>query len=310
MAGQPFPQNPELVGIVNAYTNGTLIADQVLPRLDPKLSVEQFKWWYFEFGQFLTVPDSKVGRKGQPNTVEFNAQEKNDRTDDYGFDAAVPQADIDTAPAGYDPLAFHAQKLIDLVELDREARVAARVFNSANYSVDNKETLAGTSKWTHADSKPIVAFAAAADKLVLRPKHAAMSRPAWTALRTNPSMLRSLTASGVSEGMAELRAVADKLELDDIYVGEARLNFAKPGQAPQLLRAWGNHCLLFHKAPLANSQIAEPTFGWTAQFGDRVAGDWFDEKIGLRGGRWVRSGESVKEVIAAPELGYFFESVI
>lgn len=310
MAGQPFPSNPELVGLVNAYTNGTLIADQVLPRLNPRLSEETFRWWYFEYGQFLTVPDSKVGRKGQPNVVEFEAKEKTDRTDDYGFDAAIPTADINAAPAGYDPRAFHAQHLIDLVELDREARVSARVFSAANYGVDNKEALAGTSKWTHADSKPITQFVTAADKLLLRPKHAAMGRGAWTALRTNPSILRSLTPSGVSDGMADLRAVADKLELDDIYVGEARLNFAKPGQQPQLLRAWGNHCLLFHKAPLANSQVATPTFGWTAQYGERVSGNWYDPKIGLHGGEWVRSGESVKEVIAAPELGYFFENVV
>lgn len=310
MAGQPFPQNPELIGIVGAYRNATLIADQILPRLNPRLAAEKFTWWYFQFAQFLTVPDSKVGRKGQPNVVEFGAEEKTDRTEDYGFDAAIPNADIRNAPAGYDPLAFHAQKLIDLVELDREARVSSLVFDPDLYPADNTEELTGTSKWSHADSKPIKQFFEAADKLIYRPKHAAMGRGAWSALRTNPSMLRSLTPSGVSDGMADLRAVADKLELDDIYVGEARLNFAKPGQQPQLLRAWGNHCLLFHKAPLADSQVATPTFGWTAQFGERVSGNWSDNKIGLHGGEWVRSGESVKEVIAAPELGYFFENVL
>ncbi|WCA60266.1 capsid protein [Agrobacterium tumefaciens] len=310
MAGQPFPQNPELIGVVNAYKNGTLIADQVLPRLMPYVSSEKFLWWLFDFAQFLTVPDSKVGRKGQPNVVEIQAQEKTDRTEDHGFDASIPLADINNAPKGYDPRSAHAQWLIDLVELAREARVAAMVFNAGNYGAQNKEQLIGSSKWSHVDSKPIIQFAQAADKLIVRPKHAVLGRLAWTSLRTNPSMLKSLTPSGVTEGMAELRAVADKLELDDIYVGEARLNFAHPGQQPQLLRAWGNHCLLFHKAPGANSQIATPTFGWTAQYGPRVAGNWFDEKIGLRGGEWVRSGESVKEVIAAPDLGYFFENVI
>jgi hypothetical protein len=310
MSGQPFPQNPELIGIVGAYKNGTLIADQVLPRLLPFVSSEKFIWWYFNFAQFLTVPDAKVGRKGQPNTVELEAMEKTDSTEDFGFDAAIPQADIDAALSGYDPLGAHAQFLIDLVELAREARVSSMVFNSAMYAADLKEVLVGSSKWNNADSQPIKQFSAAADKMVVRPKHAVMGRLAWTALRTNPSILRSITTSGVSDGMADLRAVADKLELDDIYVGEARLNFAKPGQNPQLLRAWGNHCTLFHKAPMANSQIATPTFGWTAQYGPRVAGNWPDPKIGLKGGQWVRSGESTKEVISAPELGYFFENVI
>lgn len=75
MSGQPFPVDPVLVGIVQAYKNGALIADQVLPRLSPLLPREQFKWWFFDFGQFITLHDTKVGRKSSPNEVEFEAKE-------------------------------------------------------------------------------------------------------------------------------------------------------------------------------------------------------------------------------------------
>ncbi len=308
--GQPFPVDPVLVGIVSAYVNGALIADQVLPRLNPLLPREEFKWWRFDFGQFITRHDTKVGRKSEPNTVEFNAEEVNDRTDDYGLDDVVPNVDMSNAPAGYDPRAFAAQNLMDLVLLDREVRVAGKVFNAANYGADNKETLAGTSKWNHVDSKPIIQVAEAADSMVMRPNHAVMGRSSWTALRTNPSVLRALTPSGAQDGYANKRAVADLLELDDIYIGEGWINSAKPGQAVQRVRAWGDSCVLFHKAALANSVRATPTFGWTAQFGPRVSGSLPEPKIGLRGSERVRSGESVKEVIAAPDLGYLFDDVV
>lgn len=310
MSGQPFPVDPVLVGIVQAYKNGALIADQVLPRLNPLLPREQFKWWYFDFGQFITLHDTKVGRKSSPNEVEFEAKEKEDRTEDYGLDDVVPIADSANAPAGYDPRAFAAQRLIDLVLLDREVRVANRVFDPDLYGNDNKEALAGTDKWTSPDSKPIIAFAEAADSMVMRPNNAVMGRGSWTALRTNQSVLRALTPSGAADGYANKRAVADLLELDDIIIGEGWVNIAKPGQQVQRRRCWGNHCTLFHKAGLADSVSATPTFGWTAQFGTRVSGSIPEPKIGLRGSDRVRSGESVKEVISAPDLGYFFENVV
>ncbi|WP_457587294.1 major capsid protein [Ensifer canadensis] len=308
MSGTPFPVDPVLVAIVAAYSNTALIADLILPRLNPSLPREEFKWWKFDFGQFITLHDTKVGRKSEPNTVEFNATEVPDRTDDYGLDDVIPNADMANAPTGYDPRAFAAQKLMDLILLDREVRVANKVFNANTYGADNKEVLAGTSQWSHADSKPIIQIAEAADGMVMRPNNAVMGRAAWTAIRTNPSVLRALTPSGSADGYANKRAVADLLELDDIHVGEGWVNVAKPGQAVQRQRAWGAHCSLFYKAPLADSLGATPTFGWTAQFGQRVSGSIPEQKAGLRGAERVRSGESVKEVIAANDLGYFFQN--
>ncbi len=142
--------------------------------------------------------------------------------------------------------------------------------------------------------------------MVVRPKHMVLGRSTWSALRTNPSVLRSLTVSGAGDGMANLRAVADLLELDDIYVGDSWVNSAKPGQPVQRIRAWGGHACLFHKAPMANSVRPNPTFSYTVQFGERVSGSIPEPKIGLRGSDRVRSGESVKEVFPTFELGYLF----
>lgn len=109
--------------------------------------------------------------------------------------------------------------------------------------------------------------------------------------------------------MASKRAIADLLEFDDIVVGTSWLNSAKPGQAPQRIRLWGSHCALLRLDRLAGSDGKRATFGWTAQFGTPVSGSIPEPKMGLRGSQRVRAGESLKEVIAAPDLGYFFQDV-
>lgn len=310
MSGTPFPIDPVLTGIIIAYRNATLVSDLVMPRLTPNLPKKQFKWWKFDFSQFITLHDTRVGRKSQPNTVEFNAEEVEASTDDYGLDDVIPLDDINNAPEGYDPRAFAAQKLIDLVLLDREVRVANMAFNAANYAAANKETLAGTDQWSHPDSKPIKQISEAADSMIMRPNNMVLGRVEWTALRTNPSVLAALTPSGASEGLANKRAVADLLELDDIIVGEGWINSARKGQPVVRSRAWSDKALLFHKAPLASSLEATPTFAWTAQHGERVSGSIDEPKIGLKGSVRVRSGESVKEVMSSPDLGYLFSDVI
>lgn len=310
MSGTPFPVNPVLTGIVIAYQNPGLIADLVFPRMEPRFATSKFTWWRYDFGQFITVPDTRVGRKSAPNKVEFQASEVNDQTEDYGLGDDIPQADLDNAPAGYDLRGFTAMNVMNLVLLDREVRAANMAFNAGNYSATNKETLAGADQWSHADSKPIRQITEAADSMIIRPNNMVLGRVEWTALRTNPSVLAALTPSGASEGLANKRAVADLLELDDIIVGEGWVNSQKKGQNVVRQRAWSDKALLFHKAPLANSITATPTYGWTAQHGDRVAGSIPDKNIGLRGGEEVRAGESVKEVMSAPELGYLFSDVV
>ncbi len=310
MPGFPFPLNPVLTGIVVAFRNADLIADQVLPRLGPPLPRQVFQYMTFDFAQTITVPDTKVGRKGEPGTVEFNGTEVESSTKDYGLDDVIPIDDINNAPKGYDPKAFAAQNLMNLVLLDREVRVSGKVFSAGTYPTGNKTTLSGTSQWSDAASDPIGDITNAADSMIVRPNIAVMGRKTWAKLSMNPKIIASLSASGTDKGIANKRAVADLFELDDIIVGASWLNSAKPGQAPTRTRVWGNHCALLRREATASSMGQIPTFGWTAQYGTRVSGDIPEPKVGLRGAVRVRSGESVEEVISTPDLGYLFTNAV
>ncbi|MGH6879285.1 phage capsid protein [Hypericibacter sp.] len=310
MSQAPFPIQPELTGIAIAYKNNRLIADDVLPRVP--VGVQQFKWWQYNIAEGFSVPDTKVGRRGAPNEVEFSATEQAGSTSDYGLDDPVPQADIDNAPKGYDPLGRAVEGVTDLIGLDREVRVSGLVFANASYQAANRTTLAGTSQWSDfVNSNPISAIMGALDTLLIRPNTMVLGRSVFTQLAQHPKIVKAVLGNAGDSGVATRENIAQLFELNKVMVGESWLNTAKKGQAATYARVWGKHASLLYIDPLANPQSqSRVTYGYTAQWGTRIAGSMPDSKIGLRGGQRVRVGESVAEVIASIDAGYFFQNTV
>ncbi|MBX6983114.1 phage capsid protein, partial [Providencia rettgeri] len=130
-----------------------------------------------------------------------------------------------------------------------------------------------------------------------------------TILRRHPKIVKAYNGTLGDSGMVPLAYLAELLELEQIYVGEAWVNIAKRGQNPNMQRAWGNHAAFLYRDRLADAQSGT-TFGFTAQWNGRTSGTITDPNIGMRGGQIVRVGESVKEVITAKDLGFFFENAV
>lgn len=312
-----FPVNPELTAIAIAFNNpdAALIADKVLPRVP---TAKKFKYTKYTVEQGYTVPDTKVGRKSEPNMVDFGGTDVTDECQDYGLDDLIPNDEIaafDSMPkpasgGPVSPQALSTMMLTGLVQLDREIRVAGTVFNAANYAAANQATLAGASQWSdRVNSDPLNAITTAMDIPLVRPNKMTIGQLAWTQLRMHPKVVQAIGKSAQTAGYASIQQVADLLELQEIIVGRAFYNTAKKGQAPSFARAWGKHCALLHIDSLA-AQLGQPTFGWTAQWGSKVAGAIAEPKAGLRGGERIRAGESVKEVIVSTDAGYYFQNCV
>ena len=311
MVTTPFPVNPVLTGVALAYANGRMIADEVSPRRP--VGGEQFKYYKHLLGDAMTVPDTTVGRKSMPTEVEFALEEVDASTVDYGLDDVVPNKDIETAKLipGFDPLNTATENLTDILVLSREVRVAGTIFNTANYNAANKLTLAGTDRWDDYDhSDPIDDHKAALDACVIRPTVAVYGRKTWSKLCSHPKILAAVGKLNTGGGIARRQEVADLFELDEILVGESWVNIAKPGQAVNRARVWGNHASLLVRDKLADFQNKRPTFSVTAQWGGRIAGSLPEPKIGLRGSVRVRVGESVRELVIADDLGFMFENAV
>ncbi|MFT4191672.1 MAG: hypothetical protein QM617_09150 [Comamonas sp.] len=318
MAQHPFVIVPSLAAIAVAYRQANLIADEVLPRVPVR--TESFKYLSYDKADAFAAPETLVGRLGAPNQVTWGSTLLDSSVQDHALDTPVPNADVKAwqeaqkSGTGYtahpDPRSRATKLVTQTVQNRREKRVADLVFNASSYAAGNQETLSGTSQWSDYDnSDPLPQIMEYFDSMVMRPNVAVLGRRVATKLRMHPKVCKAVFGNNTDAGSVSLRALAEQLELEAIYVGDAWINTAKPGQEPVITRCWGNHAAFLNRNKEADTQFGV-TFGLTAQYGDKVAGTIDDPDVGMLGGVRVRSGESVRELVTANDLGFFVQNAV
>ncbi|WP_447776373.1 major capsid protein [Variovorax boronicumulans] len=313
----PFVIVPSLSAIAIAYVQPNLIADEVLPRVP--VYTETFNHLKYKLEDAFSAPDTRVGRKSAPNQITWGSELQPASVEDHALDAPVPNADVNAynlakqAGTGYvaqsDPLSRATKLVMQTVQNRREKRAADLVFNAASYGVDNKETLT-TNFWDdYANSDPLVQIDEYLDSMVMRPTVAVFGRKVFSKLSRHPKICKAVFGNNTDAGKVSMQALAAELGMEKICIGDAWVNTAAPGQPATLVRVWGNHAAFLVRNKEADTQFGV-TFGYTAQFGDQVAGTIEDPDIGMRGGQRVRAGESVKELVTANDLGFFVQNAI
>lgn len=316
MATTAFPVNPTLTAIAIGWKNPdyALIADEVLPRV--ARTGKRFTYRTFQLADAFTVPETRVGRKSEPTVVEFGGTDTTTECLDYGLDDILPNDEIDAWEAApkatglVGPRERSTMLTTSLVQLDREIRVANAVFATGSYATTNRVALSGTSQWSDfTNSNPLDAMLVALDVPIMRPNVVVLGQAVWTKLRQHPRLIQAANASAQTGGAITRQQLADLLEVQKVLVGAGWVNTAARGQAPVMARVWGKSAaLLFISEMLAASD--QPTFGFTAQFGDKIAGTMDEPKMGLRGSMRIRVGESVREVLTSNTAGYYFSAAV
>jgi hypothetical protein len=322
MAPRPFVVDPVLTALAVGFRNpaSTRIADQVLPRFP--VGGEKFKWTEYPISEAFNVPDARVGRKGRVQQLEFSGTEMTSEVEDYGLDSPVPYSDIQSAEAAraekrstFDPEAHAVAMLTDTVENIREVRVAQIVHNLATYAADKRVTLSGTSQFSdYANSDPIGIIKTGMNStLVYRPNTMVMGIDVWIKLSSHPKIVNAVKGNVTNSGIVSREEFLNLFRgegISELLIGEGWYNTAKPNQPVSLARSWGKHISLIHKNPMASVEGGGITFGMTAQFGGKIAGRIEDKDIGLQGGYRIRSGERVKELVIAKDVGYFIQNAV
>lgn len=315
---RPFVVDPVLTAVAVGYRNEaqTLIADEVLPRVP--VGAEKYKWTEYPLEEAFNLPDTRVGRRGRVQELEFSGTEKTDEVEDHGLETSIPNSDIDAARTAreqkrstYDPEGHSTMMLMDTILNVRESRVASIVQTLGNYAANRRITLAGNSQFSdYANSDPIGVIKTGLEStLVYRPNIMAMGQAAWSKLSSHPHIVNAVKGNLTNKGVVSKEAVADLFEVKKVLVGEGWVNTAKPGQAPNLARAWGKHISLLFVNPVARPEQGI-TWGMTAQYGTRISGRIIDPDIGLQGGVRIRTGERVKEHVVAKDVGYLIQNAV
>ncbi len=318
-SARPFVVSAALTGIAIGYSNPDviLIADKVLPRVP--VGAEKFKWMNYATADAFTVPDTLVGRKGRVQTVEFGATESTSSTKDYGLGDMIPQTDIDQARAMrdqglslYDPEKHSAAFLTSLILADREVRVANVVQDANNYNASRVTALAGTARFDdYVNSDPISVISAAIDStFIMRANQVTMGFAVWQKLRSHPKLVNAVKGNVTGSGIITQKEFGDLFEIPRFHVGQGWINTARKGQPANIQRIWGKS-IAFHFIDNASMpETGAPTWGFSPQFGARLAGTIMDSDIGLKGGHEVRVGEMISELVVAPDCGALLQTVI
>jgi hypothetical protein len=311
--GQPFRILPRLTRIAMAFEQPGMIADEILPRVN--VEGELFEYTKVTEKSRLMIPDTKIGRTGAANQVEFENYNESDRVIDHGLEAPVPVRDIDTARAhgALDPMDQATMSVMELMMLAREKEVADLVTTAANYASGLKATLNGTSGLYYFDDEtngtPIAQIEDAMDGMLVRPNTMVVDRLTLTKIKRHPEVVARIYPTAVADsGQVTTQQLADALELERILVGQAWYDSAKKGQAQTNTRIWGNALALLHiNRGLTSARTTLPTFGFTAQFEQAFqTGTYFDPKRGIKGVEVVKVIDQRKALISYQNAGYLF----
>jgi hypothetical protein len=310
----PFTPSPQYTAIALAYQNKALIAEQVMPRMG--VTAREFKYDVFTKDEGFTLEDTRVGRKGVPNEVEFTSEERTGSVDDQGLQFVVPNEDIEAAAGkpALDPVGRHVEGIANKILLGREKRVADIVFGAGNFAVGNKVTLSGTDQWSDfTNSDPVEDILAAKEGMLVDTNTLVIGSQVAYVLRRHPKVVAAAMPMGsnaVTGGIVALNALRDLFEVANLYVGGARYNTSKQGQTAAFGRIWGKHAALLAVNPMAGIRGTEVTFGVTAEYLTRIASTRPDGDVGLRGGVRGKVGESVKELVICNDAGYLFTNAV
>ena len=310
---QPFRVIPRLTQIAMAFQQPGMIADEVCPRVP--VPAELFEYTKVSEKERLAIPDTKIGRTGHANQVEFSSFNEQDRVEDHGLEAPIALRDIDTAAAAgaMDPRDIAIPGIMELMYLKREKEVADLVTTAANYASGYKLTLDGTAGKYHFDDvtngTPLAQMEDAMDGMLVRPNTMVVDRLTLTKIKRHPEVVARIFPTAVTtSGQVTTQQLADALELERILVGSAWYDTGKKGQAQVNARMWGNALALLHiNRGINSAQTAIPTFAFTATVGTPYqAGTYQDPSRGIKGVEVTKVIDQRKALIAYQTAGYLF----
>lgn len=203
---------------------------------------------------------------------------------DYRLEGVAPneiQEEASNGP-GIDVSSGAVRRVQNTMALEREKMAADLARDDARYDAANKETLSGTSQWSHASSDPFTDIMDAKEvirsKTGEKPNVLTLGPKVLTAVRTHPKVLDRLSTAS-DRPPATLQQLQALFELQQIVEGEAVYH-----DGTQFQDVWGKDAILAFTTPASMQEMGSPSYGYTYQlegrpmveegYEDRNANSW------------------------------------
>jgi len=252
--------DPILSNLAQGYTHPERVGFALFPRVPVKHRGGQI----IEFGRD-SFKRYKTRRAPGANTkrLQFGYEGKPFALTQDALEGQVPwehMQDANQVP-GIDLGTEATNEVMDILSLALEIEQAELATNPANYGVNNKDTLAGTSQWSDPGSDPakqVREYREAVRSIVgIRPNVMEVSASGFNALCEHPKIIERFKYTGSDSITAEM--LARLFNLRRIVVGEAV--YMNEGSS-QMVDVWGDSAVLAYVPEQISSRRA-PSFGYT-----------------------------------------------
>ncbi len=292
------------------YANDAYIGETLMPiaQVNKKSDV------YFVYDQRnrFAYPDDQLGARGEANEINENRSTDTYSCLDYGYENFVSGDTIANQDAPLNELVDLTEAIAEGLAFRREKRIATVLTTGANYGA-NTTAIGAADRWdTTAGGDPIAdvqaAIAALFNGMGTSRLVAFTSLDTWNVLSRHPSILDLFKFNGSSPGLATPTMFAQFLGLDDLLVGKAREDTANEGAAANYARIWGDSFGVLRVQDRPSTRNA--AFGVTFRNGAPSALQWFDQRVGVKGGWYAKVSTSEAHKVTASPTGFLITTPI
>lgn len=311
----PEPRNLHVDSIMTnfslQYKNEEMIWQEVMPVVP--VGKRSDKYMKYNKANAFRLFDDKIGPRSLANEIDWDVTPDNYSVKDHALADWVAQEEIDNADTPLSPERDSNDFINMMLDVAQEKRVADVFTTAANYPVGNKVTLAGATQWTGASDNPIKDIQDAIEACFQRANTIWFGVDAWLAFRRLPEILDAVKAASRvqtnSGGLATQSEVAALFDVDRVLVGRARYISSKEGQTDTYARIWGKHAGALYVPP---GQVGVRTISFAKTFSEtrKLTFRSFDEKRGMKGAVYLKTGWNSDEKITASDIGYLIENAV
>lgn len=304
-------QNAVLSNIAIGYHPSGFVAEEVLPVVKVKKESDKYYTWDKDMG--LRYFDSQRADGTEAKTVSFNLSTSSYQCEEYALKTRITKRERDNSDDVLKLETSKTQRLVGLIKLGQERRVATLLTTAANYPTSNKVQLSGTDQWDHASlaTGSIEADIDTGKEAVrqgtggMDPTHMIVPAAVARVVKRNTDVRElikytqnDLLVNGdLPPTMFNLKVVIPKAVFTQSVEGNATQTYTD---------IWGKHVVLSYK-PTDGASIDTPSFGYIFRNQNLEVYDWYEAKLKAT---FIEASMLQDEVITSNVSGYLIEDAI